>query len=81
MLSFPNICIISPLKIYFDYISKPFVTIKNIIISNRYPNLNNTTWVLVNQGKNFETRGTQFTQRYTEGSKRLVGFYDSLWNE
>ena len=27
MLSFPNICIISPLKAHFDYVAKPFVTI------------------------------------------------------
>ena len=29
-LCFPNICIISPLKAYFDYITKPFVEINNI---------------------------------------------------
>ena len=29
-LCFPNICIISPLKAYFDYITKPFVKINNI---------------------------------------------------
>ena len=33
MLSFPNICIISPLKAYFDYVAKPFVTINKISIS------------------------------------------------
>ena len=32
MLSFPNICIISPLKAYFDYVAKPFVTINKISI-------------------------------------------------
>ena len=32
MLSFHNICIISPLKAYVDYITKPFVTISNIFI-------------------------------------------------
>ena len=31
-ISFPNICIISPLKAYFDYISKPFVTRNKIFI-------------------------------------------------
>ena len=29
-LCFPNICIISPLKAYFDYITKPFAKINNI---------------------------------------------------
>ena len=29
-LCFPNICIISPLKAYFDYITKPFVKINDI---------------------------------------------------
>ena len=29
-LCFPNICIISPLKAYFDYITKPLVKINNI---------------------------------------------------
>ena len=32
-LSFPNICIISSFKAYFDYITKPFVTINNISIT------------------------------------------------
>ena len=32
MLSFPNICITSPLKAYFDYVAKPFVTINKISI-------------------------------------------------
>ena len=31
-LCFPHICINSPLKAYFDYIKKPFVTINNIFI-------------------------------------------------
>ena len=31
-LSFPHICINYPLKAYFDYIKKPFVTINNIFI-------------------------------------------------
>ena len=31
-LSFPSICIISPLKAYFGYITKPFVTNNNIFI-------------------------------------------------
>ena len=29
-LCFPNICIISPLKAYFDYITRPFLEINNI---------------------------------------------------
>ena len=59
MLSFPNICIISPLKAYFDYVAKPFVTINKISIVGPCccPKLsllkfNNASWVLVKQGKN-----------------------------
>ena len=32
MLSFPYICITSPFKTYFDYITELFVTINNIFI-------------------------------------------------
>ena len=59
MLSFPNICIISPLKAYFDYVAKPFVTINKISIVGPCccPKLsllkfNNASWVLIKQGKN-----------------------------